>query len=330
MLKSEEEEEMARPKRNNADYFPMFCKDGKSTSYIGMKHGAIGYGIWYRILSVLTTTDYHYLDLSDEVELLHICAKCFATEQQVLEVIESLVRLKEIDVELWQQKKIIWSDKLIESLEPLYKKRSQKFISRNDLFNFSAAEIGVSASETKLTEQKPSENPVSDAKSTQSRVEYSKVKESRVEKSKEKKKRATEKVESKLSPTQKILLKKIGKVQYDLVMLNREDDPLTIPYSEKFQTAFKDWLENKKLIKSHYRNYSAIKKFLAKCEKLNSEDEAIEAIEIAIEAGWKAIFPKKLKTNATRKKSALQLADEERVKQTAIRNQILKEEMGVD
>lgn len=33
---------MARPQRNNVDYFPFFCKEGKSMFYIEQKYGNDG------------------------------------------------------------------------------------------------------------------------------------------------------------------------------------------------------------------------------------------------------------------------------------------------
>ena len=41
---------MARPERNNVDYFPFLCKEGKAMFYIEQKYGNDGYATWIKLL----------------------------------------------------------------------------------------------------------------------------------------------------------------------------------------------------------------------------------------------------------------------------------------
>ena len=44
---------MARPNRNDVDYFPLYCKEGKTMHFIRKKFGNDGYVVWIRTLRAL-------------------------------------------------------------------------------------------------------------------------------------------------------------------------------------------------------------------------------------------------------------------------------------
>jgi hypothetical protein len=124
---------MARPERNNVDYFPFYCKEGKGSFVIETKYGNDGYSTWIKILRQLAVTNYHFLDLSNTSDFMFLSSKCKISEDILLKIIDDLAELGEIEKDLWQEKRIIFSVKFIESIQDAYKKRNNKCITLNGL-----------------------------------------------------------------------------------------------------------------------------------------------------------------------------------------------------
>ena len=56
---------MARPERNNVDYFPFSCEEGEKMFYIEQTYGNDGFAVFVKILRELARKDFHYLNLSE-------------------------------------------------------------------------------------------------------------------------------------------------------------------------------------------------------------------------------------------------------------------------
>lgn len=125
---------MARPERNNVDYFPFLCKEGKAMYYIEHKYGNDGYASWVKILRQLAVTNYHYLNLTDKVEFMYLASKCKVSENTLTEMINDLCSLGEFHAELWHENMIIYSEKFVDSIKDAYLKRNNKCISLEGLF----------------------------------------------------------------------------------------------------------------------------------------------------------------------------------------------------
>lgn len=117
---------MARPQRNNVDYFPHYISEGKKMFFIEQKYGNDGYAMWFKLLETLAITDYHYLNLSEETEIMYLSAKCRVSSEIMIEFLDDLCKLKEINKEFWEKTKVVWSDKFIDSISDAYSKRSNK------------------------------------------------------------------------------------------------------------------------------------------------------------------------------------------------------------
>jgi hypothetical protein len=124
---------MARKERNSVDYFPFLCKEGKVMYYIENKYGNDGYATWIKLLRLLAVTEYHYLCLKSKVEVMFISSKCRVSENILLSIIDDLVQLGEFDLYLWNNYKVIWSQKFIDSIEDAYKKRNNKCVDKNSI-----------------------------------------------------------------------------------------------------------------------------------------------------------------------------------------------------
>ena len=160
---------MARPQRHNVDYFPHYISDGKKMFIIESKFGNDGYAAWFKILETLAKTDDHWLDLNDEANLMYISAKCRISYDKLIEIIEAVVKLGEIDSELWAKEKVLWCQKFIDSIDDAYRKRGNQCITIESLRQHLR---GLGRNIGGLGELKGGENP-------QSKVDNTKLKEIR-------------------------------------------------------------------------------------------------------------------------------------------------------
>jgi len=120
---------MARPERNNVDYFPFLCKEGEVMQYIEHKYGNDGYATWVKILRELAVKNYHHLDLSNNRRLMMLAGKCKITEEKLVEIINDLCEMGEFDKDLWSVK-VLWNQKFVDSIQDAYKKRINPCVTR--------------------------------------------------------------------------------------------------------------------------------------------------------------------------------------------------------
>jgi len=154
---------MARPERNTVDYFPHLLGEGKKMYFIENKYGNNGYATWYKILEKLGSTEYHYLNLNREDEVMFLASKCKVSEELLLSIINDLAKLEVFHKDLWTSK-ILWCPQFVESIEDAYKKRNNKCITLD----------GLSALLTSLSILKPSKRILKGGIKPQRREEESK------------------------------------------------------------------------------------------------------------------------------------------------------------
>lgn len=124
---------MARPERNNVDYFPFYCEEGKKMFYLEETYGNDGFATFVKILRELAKTDYHYLDLSEQNTTMFLTAKCKVQITTLEAIIKDLVKLEKFDSILWQENRIIWCQDFIDSIQDAYKRRTNKCINYDSL-----------------------------------------------------------------------------------------------------------------------------------------------------------------------------------------------------
>ena len=155
---------MARPQRNNLDYFPFLCEDVKKMFYLEEQYGNDGFATFVKILRELAKTDFHYLDLSKNITLMFLSAKCKVSKDVLEAIINDLVDLEKFDSVLWNENKIIWCKDFIDSIQDAYKKRNNECITYEGLIVLLIS-LGV---------RKPIKNKTKAPVKPQSIVEYSK------------------------------------------------------------------------------------------------------------------------------------------------------------
>lgn len=159
---------MARPKRNNVDYFPMYCEEGKKMFYLEETYGNDGFAVFIKILRELAKTDYHYLDLSKNTTLMFLSAKCKVSKDVLEAIVNDLAELEKFDSILWRENRIIWCQDFIDSIQDAYSKRSNNCITYDGLLLLLDS-LGV---------RKPSKLHSEVPVKPQSKVKKSKLKES--------------------------------------------------------------------------------------------------------------------------------------------------------
>jgi hypothetical protein len=160
---------MARPERNNVDYFPFFCEEGKKMFYIEETYGNDGFAVFVKLLRELAKADYHYLDLSKKTTQMFLAAKCKVDKTILLSIIKDLVELEKFDKKLWEENSIIWCQDFIDSIQDAYKKRNNDCITYDSLLKLLE---GLGIRKQSKCKSKGDVNP-------QSKVEYSKVEETK-------------------------------------------------------------------------------------------------------------------------------------------------------
>lgn len=161
---------MARQERNSVDYFPFICKEGKAMFYIENKYSNDGFATWIKILRQLAVTNHHFLNLSNNVDLMFLAAKCRVSEVTLKSIIDDLSELGEFNKDLWVENSIIWSDKFIENIKDAYKKRNNKCITYSELLVLLDS-LGI---------RKLSKSNLKVSDNTHSKEEYNKVKKIKV------------------------------------------------------------------------------------------------------------------------------------------------------
>ena len=161
---------MARPSKNNCDYFPHLTtmRNHKKVKAIRNKFGQVlGYAFWAMILEYLTEQDGNEFEFST-IEIEMFAGELGVSAAEIQDMINFCMVLELLFI---TEDNFIYSDSLNESLKPVYEKRNKskdlsKTRKRRDNGSFcdeNSQTTGVSATET-----------------PQSKVEYSKVNKSKV------------------------------------------------------------------------------------------------------------------------------------------------------
>ena len=251
---------MARRKRNDIDYFPHSVSHGKKMFYLRDKYGNDGYAVWFMLLEHLGRANYHYLDLSDEIEIMYLSSEFKVSEETLKEIINKLVSFGEFDKYFWEEERILFNQKFIDNIEDAYRKRSNDCIDKDGLLR--RLELKGRLNEAKFRSNE-AKFRLKGAINPQSKVEYSKEDKTKVNNSKEK----------------EIIF------PFD---------------SDNFKEQWTIWKQYKKdqfrfIYKTQISEQAALK-HLANISK-GIEIDAIEIIHNALAQGWKGLFELKKQKN---------------------------------
>lgn len=168
---------MAREQRKDVDYFPHDCTHGRKMHIIETKYGNDGYATWFKLLEQLGKAKNHYIDFSDDMTLMFLTSVFKIDEERTISILSDLAKLGAIDKLLFDDFKVIYSQKFADSIQDAYRNRKGKMFQYSDILNEirlknDQSSVRLNANDGNLTEVIRKE-------------EKSKVKESKEEKSKE-------------------------------------------------------------------------------------------------------------------------------------------------
>jgi len=115
---------MSRPKKQTVDWYPHFTKHGRSLFIIEDRFGNDGYAFWFKLLEVLGSTEGQAYNLNDPINLEWLVTKCRLPKERIYALLDLCATLGSIDQELWERKRIIWSQHLVDGLDACYAKRA--------------------------------------------------------------------------------------------------------------------------------------------------------------------------------------------------------------
>jgi len=170
---------MARPQRNNVDYFPFLCEEGEKMFYLEETYGNDGFATFVKLLRELAKVDYHYLNLSKPSSMMFLSAKCKVSKEVLNAIISDLVELGKFDRLLWEENSIVWCQDFIDSIQDAYSKRTNSCVDYNSLLTLLG---GLGVRKLSKSTTKPSKQPSTVPVKPQRIVKDTKVDESKEDK----------------------------------------------------------------------------------------------------------------------------------------------------
>lgn len=115
---------IGRPRKQTADYFPHYVTDSRTKFILEDNWGNDGYAFWFKLLELLCKSDGHCYDCSATANHRYLLAFTRVQDDTADAIMATLVELGKIDKELWEEKRIIWCQTLVDNLASLYSKRT--------------------------------------------------------------------------------------------------------------------------------------------------------------------------------------------------------------
>jgi len=116
---------LGRRRKQTVDYFPHFVSTDSRTKFIlEQSWGNDGYAFWFKLLELLGRSEGHYYDCSETANEKYFVALMKLDKDTIGEILEVLADLGNIDKKLWDERKIIWCQSLVDNLQDVYSKRT--------------------------------------------------------------------------------------------------------------------------------------------------------------------------------------------------------------
>lgn len=113
---------MARPKKQEVDYFPHYCEHGKVLFILENKWGNNGYAFFYKLCELLGKKEGHSYDCNEIGSWEYLLAKTLVSGIIATEILDTLSAMKIIDPGLWGSK-VIWMQSFVDSITDVYARR---------------------------------------------------------------------------------------------------------------------------------------------------------------------------------------------------------------
>lgn len=126
---------MAREQRTDVDYFPHECNHGRKMYIIEEKFGNDGYATWFKLLEQLGKAKNHYIDFSDDMTLMFLSSIFRIDQEKTIEILTYLSKVSAIDKYLFENHKVIYSQKFCDSITDAYRRRKTEMLKYDDILN---------------------------------------------------------------------------------------------------------------------------------------------------------------------------------------------------
>lgn len=168
---------MSRPQKQSADYFPhdAHACSGDTLTALQGQWGNTGYAFWFKLLEKLTSTEGHFIDCSNTKKWQVILGRASVDDDTGEKIMNLLVEMHAIDVELWQNNRIIWCQNLVNNLATVYQNRRRELPQRpvySQLKPDPALEDGIPTCNNSVSTEN---NSITTGENPQSKVKESKV-----------------------------------------------------------------------------------------------------------------------------------------------------------
>jgi len=107
---------MARPVRNDVDYFPHEYNEVKAVTYLEYKYGNDGYSTFYKIFEELGRTGMFFLNINDPIERLYLPSRCKVDLETFVKIVDDMADFDVISKSQWENG-IIFSTSIIPKLD---------------------------------------------------------------------------------------------------------------------------------------------------------------------------------------------------------------------
>jgi len=147
---------MARPKKQEVDYFPHYCDHGKVLFILENHFKNDGYAVFYKLEEILAKTEGHCYNCTNVENWEYLLSKMGTTEEIVLGVLQKLSAMGIIDAPLWTEKRI-WMQSFVDSISDVYSRRTVDLPTKPGLLHTDIPLSGISEvinPQSKLKESK--------------------------------------------------------------------------------------------------------------------------------------------------------------------------------
>ena len=125
---------MARPKKQEVDYFPHYCDHGKVLFILENHFKNDGYAVFYKLEEILAKTEGHCYNCTNLENWEYLLSKMGTTEEIVLGVLQKLSAMGIIDAPLWTEKRI-WMQSFVDSISDVYSRRTVDLPTKPELLH---------------------------------------------------------------------------------------------------------------------------------------------------------------------------------------------------
>ena len=132
---------MARTEKTTVDYFPHFVNHGKTMFILENRYGNDGYAFWYKLLELLGSTSYHFIDCNNSATWEFLLAQTRLNDNIANSILDLLANLDAINKELWK-KKIVWSQNFVDKIADVYQRRTIDVPIKQDVMDLCKQKYG--------------------------------------------------------------------------------------------------------------------------------------------------------------------------------------------